>query len=186
MVFGDLPFSTETYTKINFERKGNRYAAWFVDEHCQCDYAYSHLSFKPHIFPEWFRKITDSVMAKIIDKSAIKSSPNSCNVNYYDPCDSVGWHSDDEPLFESTEKDCLIISLSLGESRMFQIKSKSSENISKIQLNSGDLLTMEKRFQKFYKHCVPKDFGTQNRGPRINFTWRWITKHNNNCSLFNH
>ncbi len=67
---------------------------------------------------------------------------------------------------------------------------------------------MEGMFQKWFKHAVPRydennidlnridnitnDTETKqeiinelidNVGPRINITWRWITKHNHNCPL---
>ena len=82
--------------------------------------------------------------------------PNSCNVNWYqDGMESVDWHSDDESLFHSKYEDCLVISLSLGESKKLEIKllddnfivDNNTNNVAEtkttqIILRHGDLMTM--------------------------------------------
>eukprot|EP01083_Nonionella_stella_P105720 304270_1 len=80
--------------------------------------------------------------------------------------------------------------------------------VKSILLKNMSYLTMEGLFQKHFKHAVPKydkeDINSnmlrrmhmnekeeqqtieeliQNVGPRINLTWRWITKHNKDCPL---
>merc|ERR1712039_78078 len=48
--------------------------------------------------------------------------PNSCNVNLYeDGTQSVGWHADDEDLFQGLSKDIRILSVSLGQRRKFDL-----------------------------------------------------------------
>ena len=122
--------------------------------------------------------------------------PNSCNVNWYENgLDSVGWHSDDEPLFQSKYDDCLILSLSLGQSRKFEVKLMEdlydttnidpNIEIKQIVLHNGDIMTMEGLFQKYYLHRVPKSYDVSSA--RINFTWRWIKQHyiyQDNCNIF--
>merc|ERR1719171_772285 len=97
---------------------------------------------------------------------------------------SVGWHADDEPLFQGKFSDCSIISLSLGAMRTFEIRVNHPEDgerpLIKTKLRSGDLLTMEGMLQKYYQHRIPKEAA---QGPRINLTWRWIKKHASNCPL---
>ena len=44
-----------------------------------------------------------------------------------------------------------------------------------MNLNNGDICTMEGNFQNFYQHRVPLD--SECYLPRINLTWRWIVKH---------
>lgn len=42
--------------------------------------------------------------------------PDSCNVNLYeDGSHAVGWHADDEALFQGLERDVSIVSLHFGE-----------------------------------------------------------------------
>eukprot|EP00494_Astrolonche_serrata_P002001 UN02007 len=112
--------------------------------------------------------------------------PNCCNVNYYANGEQkVGWHSDNEPLYQSKYRDCLIVSLSIGATRTFQFrKNWTQDNPTTIKLKSGDLMTMEGLFQRFYVHRVPSE-NKGSVGPRINFTWRWITFHSRNdgCSM---
>ena len=132
---------------------------------------------KPIVFPEWFLKITK----RVLDETGLdfEHFPNSCNVNWYENgADSVGWHSDNESLFQSKEDDTLILSLSLGQSRKFEVKLMEhrddgpSAEIKQIVLHHGDIMTMEGLFQKYYVHRVPKAYGVGK--PRINLTWRWI------------
>ena len=112
--------------------------------------------------------------------------------------DSVDWHSDDESLFHSKYEDCLVISLSLGESRKFEMKlldddftvDNNTNNVpetktTQIILRHGDLMTMEGLFQKYYIHRVPKSILAEK--PRINLTWRWIKEHyfyEDRCRLY--
>mmetsp|Transcript_100485 Transcript_100485/g.324022 ORF Transcript_100485/g.324022 Transcript_100485/m.324022 type:complete len:120 (-) Transcript_100485:323-682(-) len=109
--------------------------------------------------------------------------PNCCNLNLYeDGGMSVGWHADDEQLFLGRMKDCPIISLSLGQTRTFELRPNEPEEAEppscRIELRSGDLVTMEGLMQKHYQHRVPREKAT---GPRINLTWRWIRKHALRC-----
>merc|ERR1719263_1583149 len=85
--------------------------------------------------------------------------PNCCNLNLYeDGGQSVGWHADDEELFQGKSNDCPIISFSLGEARTFELQLKeggadagaASEH--RVRLGSGDLMTMEGLTQKHYQH----------------------------------
>eukprot|EP00439_Symbiodinium_sp_Y106_P057808 s5844_g8.t1 len=55
--------------------------------------------------------------------------PDSCNVNLYeDGSNSVGWHSDDEALFQGLIHDTRIISLSLGQQRKFDLRKNWPED----------------------------------------------------------
>ena len=109
--------------------------------------------------------------------------PNSCNLNLYEDGDmTVGWHADDEELFQAKANDCTIISLSLGGARSFEVQMNDPRSdecaLHKIELRMGDLLTMEGLMQKHYQHRVPRQ---RDVGPRINLTWRWIKKHQAQC-----
>jgi len=159
-----------------------RKAGWFVEPGCGCKYKYSGTTWDPTPFPDWFMEITSEVMKRVC--IPLDKLPNSCNVNlYYSGSASVGWHTDNEPIFESKIRDCLIISLSLGVSRKFQVKRNDSDKIIKdVMLGNGDLMTMEGLFQKHFLHRVPKMPHVV--GKRINFTWRWVTAHvRSECTL---
>eukprot|EP01083_Nonionella_stella_P074863 203201_1 len=155
-----------------------RQCAWLVNKGCQCIYKYSGTFWKPNTFPSWFEDMTQHVLEET--GLEFENPPNSCNVNWYlNGRDSCGWHADDECLFESLYNEALILSLSLGQNRIFQMKRNTSNEVEKeIILYHGDLLSMEGFFQKYYLHRVPKQFDIVNCNARINFTWRWITKHN--------
>merc|ERR1711953_100341 len=106
--------------------------------------------------------------------------PNSCNLNLYeDGTMSVGWHADDEKLFQGKFSDCRIISLSLGARRRFEMRSnwpaENEQSLYSLSLGNGDLCTMEGMMQKHFQHRVAREAGVA--GPRINLTWRWIVKH---------
>ena len=123
-----------------------------------------------HDMPGWFQLITEKVM----EQCGVTDFPNSCNANLYeDGDDVVGWHADDEPLFNATNQDALIISLSLGTSREFVYRLNTQpDREHPIMLNDGDLCTMEGMTQKYYKHSISKKKGEALA--RINLTWRWI------------
>lgn len=111
--------------------------------------------------------------------------PNSCNLNLYENgCHAVGWHADDEHLFQGKFQDCLIISLSLGSTRRFDLKMQHPpRQMYNLKLASGDLCTMEGMTQRHYKHRVPKEPSDLCPGPRVNLTWRWIKAHERGCPL---
>ena len=109
-----------------------------------------------------------------MQECGVTQFPNSCNANLYESEDDVvGWHADDEPIFQATVHDALIISLSLGASRTFAYRLNTQLNIEHtVRLGDGDLCTMEGMMQKYYKHAILPEKGKAE--PRINLTWRWI------------
>eukprot|EP00933_Yihiella_yeosuensis_P059777 TRINITY_DN6141_c3_g1_i1.p1 TRINITY_DN6141_c3_g1~~TRINITY_DN6141_c3_g1_i1.p1 ORF type:complete len:625 (-),score=122.25 TRINITY_DN6141_c3_g1_i1:241-2115(-) len=171
--------------KISWDRPSKedfvlpRSTCWLTRSNCSCEYEYFGLSVPPSKMDDWFLEITDAVCRTC----GIKVRPNSCNANYYaSGNESVSWHSDDEPLFDAVHRDALIISLSLGTARKFELRSKDDpEACNVLTLEDGDLCTMEGLCQKHYKHRVATEPGLE--GPRINLTWRWVCKHDATCPL---
>ena len=99
---------------------------------------------------KWFVHLTRTVC----EECGLTEPPNSCNANrYMSGEDSVGWHADDEDLFDGIGRDTLVLSLSLGASRTFRLRRKGDDNIAvaHIVLNNGDHCTNEgsKVFMKF-------------------------------------
>ena len=98
---------------------------------------------------------------------------NSVLLNLYrSGSDSVSWHSDDEP---ELGKNPVIGSLSLGETRQFQMKHKFNRDLKqKILLQHGSFLLMRGKTQHHWLHQIPKRKNL--KGERINLTFR-VIKH---------
>ncbi|CAE8680592.1 unnamed protein product, partial [Polarella glacialis] len=160
-----------------------RKTAWMVSPGCNCHYTYGNISVEPQTYPQWMVQLMQEVMPYCGINSQ-SEWPNSCNLNLYsDGGMSVGWHADDESLFQGKFSDIYIISLSLGVTRKFELRTNWPEDgekhLRRCSLKSGDLMTMEGMVQKHYQHRVPKEENIQ--GPRINLTWRWTLKHRPTC-----
>lgn len=161
-----------------------RKTAWMVREGCSCVYRYGGIEVEPDVFPLWMTELLHILMPRcgIVDPS---EWPNSCNLNLYeDGGMSVGWHSDDEQLFQGRFRDCRIISLSLGVERHFELRlnwpeDAETKTLWRFALGSGDLMTMEGMMQKHFQHRVPREDAVD--APRINLTWRWIARHAAHC-----
>ncbi|CAE7938792.1 Alkbh3 [Symbiodinium sp. KB8] len=178
--------------------------AWMCRSPCACKYRYGGAEVLPAPFPDWM----DEVMSVCMPLCGLPMHqwPNSCNLNLYmDGQHSVGWHADNEALFQGKVRDCRIISLSLGQSRRFELQ--CGQDFHRLELSDGDLCTMEGMTQKYYKHRVPKELGIhrielikgiiygayrslgwyrmhrvlkelgKKVAARINLTWRWIVQH---------
>jgi alkylated DNA repair dioxygenase AlkB len=105
-------------------------------------------------------------------EKVIELNFNSVLVNLYrNGKDYVSWHSDDEP---ELGKNPTIASVSLGETRRFQLRHKSNKNLAPVEIasNHGSLLIMKGSTQHFWKHQVPKT--SKLLKARINLTFRVI------------
>lgn len=159
-----------------------RKTVWMVKSGCQCPYRYGGVTIKPQEFPDWMTELLRTYMP-YCGKSE-EEWPDSCNVNLYeDGSHAVGWHTDDEALFQSLHQDVAIVSLSLGQPRKFDLRKNWPEEGERLQerlhLGNGALATMEGMLQKHYMHRIARD--DESLGPRINLTWRWIKKHADVC-----
>lgn len=157
-----------------------------VSQGCECTYRYGSIEVPPQVFPTPVLQLMQMIMP-YFGLPEVNAWPNSCNANLYeDGAHSVGWHSDDERLFQGKFQDCRILSLSLGTARKFEVRMNWPEEgketirpMNRLVLGDGDLSFMEGMFQKHYMHRVPPEPGAQ--GPRINLTWRWNVKHTPKC-----
>lgn len=154
------------------------------------DYSYSGITHSKQEFPPVLNSIlklvrensfvTNTVSVKNLDKL------NSCLINCYEnENDSVNYHSDNEKeLGPDFEKNILVVSLSLGESRNFSIRTKESnqkaigkENTDNfkmdVELKHGSLAVMYGDFQHRYEHAILKE--KTRKETRINLTFRVIT-----------
>lgn len=159
-----------------------RKTAWMTKQGCSCTYRYGGLEVEAQEFPPFMMEILRATMPFCGLKP--HEWPDSCNLNLYENGGmSVGWHADDERLFQGKFQDISIISISLGQTRRFELRPKWPEEgeptVRRVQLGNGDLMTMEGMTQKHYDHRVPKEHRSE--GPRINLTFRWVKWHHPRC-----
>ena len=143
-----------------------RLSAWYGD--AETLYSYSRIRLEPLAW-------TATLLAIKADIEEISGTRfNSVLINQYrDQQDSVGWHSDDEPELGRAP---VIASLSLGETRTFKLKHKTSkhEKPRAIDLPHGSLLLMAGATQRCWLHAIEKERSPKQ--PRINLTFRTIGK----------
>lgn len=141
-----------------------RLQCWVGDEGA----AYSYSGLRLKVLP-WISPLPE-IKARV--EQLCQHRFNSVLVNYYrDGSDSVSWHSDNE---SELGQDPVVASLSLGASRVFELKHKSKKPVGKIAitLHRGSLLLMGKGMQQNWLHQIPKSRDV-NDG-RINLTFRWV------------
>lgn len=150
-------------------------------------------------FRSVMEEILEYVFGKLFPGLSREAWPNSANLNLYrDGWQGVGWHADDELLFKGKDSDCPVVSISLGAAREFWIALKDgtagdpprrsgvpvSDSIVELDLEDGDVLTMEGRLQRHCLHFVPKCNPREPlRDERINITFRWVREHRYRCPL---
>ena len=79
----------------------------------------------------------------------------------------IPFHQDDEP---GLGVNPVIVSLSLGQSRTFQLKHKYTNKLTNIAHTNGTIIVMLGATQKDYYHCVPAEDHLV--GTRLNLTFR--------------
>ena len=128
-------------------------------------YSYTGTTFETHPWTEALNKIKSLVEVA----ADCKITAVLCNL-YRDGKDGCGWHSD---AGKDDGTNPLICSISLGETRIFQIKHRTDPQYAKpisIPLTAGSLLIMGGEMQHHWQHQVPKtSIATP---PRINLTFR--------------
>lgn len=164
-----VPWEQETLNMFGKVTPIPRLTAWFGDS--GKSYTYSGILNKPH---DWMLIPELNAMREKLDEICATSF-NSVLLNLYrDGNDSVDWHADDE---RELGPEPMIASVSLGETRKFDFRSKHDTNLKKsFELFSGDVVVMSGVTQQHWEHRVPK---TAERirlstGPRINLTFRTI------------
>lgn len=141
-----------------------RKVAWYGDE----PFAYTYSQVKKTALP-WNDGLL-SIKKKIEDLSG--ETYNSCLLNlYHDGQEGMGWHTDDE---KELKKEGAIASISLGASRKFSFKHKSTQEKLDILLENGSLLVMKGTTQSNWLHRLPPS--TKISVPRINLTFRTIVR----------
>jgi alkylated DNA repair dioxygenase AlkB len=142
-----------------------RLTAWYGS--AGTNYSYSGLN----LVPEPFSKELLTLKAKIEQVGSTQF--NSVLLNLYrNENDSMGWHADDE---KELGINPIIASLSLGQTRKFQVKHKLTKNLNlNLLLTHGSLLLMRGEMQHYWQHAIPKSKNSCDQ--RINLTFRNISE----------
>jgi alkylated DNA repair dioxygenase AlkB len=139
-----------------------RLTYWMGD--VEAIYTYSKILHAPNGWHKEVKRIKTQIETHFCTKL------NSCLLNQYrSQVDSVSWHQDNEP---ELGLEPFIASLSLGESRIFEIKNIKSNKKYQFNLQHGDLLIMQKNSQRDWLHQLPKT--SHDCLPRINLTFRLV------------
>lgn len=150
-----------------------RLNAWYGDHQYQYSgHAFSSQAWSPLLF-----SIKQNIQSSV-EPICHNFHTNSCLLNYYrNEKDSVAWHSDDEI---ELGKNPVIVSLSLGCEREFQLRHRTNKQLSmyRLLLGDGDLLIMAGTMQHYWHHQIPKV--SQKVGERISLTFRQIVGVNGN------
>jgi alkylated DNA repair dioxygenase AlkB len=143
-----------------------RKTAWYGYE--GFNYSYSGITCFPEI---WTKELLE--IKKEIEKFIPDEDFTSVLLNLYNNGDDkMGWHADDE---KELGKNPTIASVSLGETRRFDIKHKQNPELHyKFELTSGSLLVMRGALQHHWVHQIPAQ--KKIKDPRINLTFRTIKK----------
>ncbi len=140
-----------------------RKVAWYGD----CSFSYTYSNITKQALP-WTEELL--VLKKLVEQTTGETY-NSCLLNlYHNGTEGMAWHSDGE---KDLKKNGAIASLSLGATRKFLFKHKTTKQLITLILDSGSLLVMKDETQSFWLHRLPP---TQIvHLPRINLTFRTIT-----------
>jgi alkylated DNA repair dioxygenase AlkB len=143
-----------------------RKTAWYGYE--GFNYSYSGITCFPEI---WTNELLE--IKKEIEKFIPYEDFTSVLLNLYNNGnDKMGWHADDE---KELGINPTIASVSLGETRRFDIKHKQNPELHyKFELTSGSLLIMRGALQHHWVHQIPAQ--KKVKDPRINLTFRTIKK----------
>ena len=139
-----------------------RRQVWMGEPHCR--YRYSGTDFLPEPWHPRLRELASQI------SQALQHPFNCVLLNHYaDGQDHMGWHADDEPELGVAPQ---IASLSLGQSRRFDLKHRQLECQLQLLLQHGSLLLMAGTCQQYWQHRLPKQ--AQAKAERINLTFRYI------------
>lgn len=130
------------------------------------DYTFSGLNHKADPIPNTLHYLLDYV------NSLHYGTFNQMLINWYENGHHyIGLHSDDETQLVPNSP---ILSISIGATRRFRIKSKLTSYNKNVMLDNKSVVVMGGHFQKEFQHTVPKISGPSglNVGRRINITFR--------------
>lgn len=156
----DTPWRADTIVVYGKRYLQPRLTAWYGE----ASYTYSGLTLVPAPMTPLLAQLRATVEALTGHRY------NSVLLNYYrDGQDSMGMHSDDEPELGPAPA---IASLSLGATRTFILRHKTSGRTLRLDLPDGSLLLMSGALQTHWLHGINKT--TKSMNPRVNLTFRYV------------
>ena len=163
LLLTETPWKQDKINLYGKEYLVPRLSAWYGDKGKH--YEYSGIGATAIPWTNVLLSIKNAIELKTENKF------NSVLINQYrNQHDSVAWHSDDE---KELGVNPIIASLSLGETRQFQLKHKKLNDQKKVvPLANGSLIVMGKDTQQNWLHQVPKC--KQTMQSRINLTFRFV------------
>ncbi|WP_397363379.1 alpha-ketoglutarate-dependent dioxygenase AlkB family protein [Olleya sp. R77988] len=163
ILLNDIPWQQDTITVYGKQHAQPRLTALFATN--GKPYSYSNITMHPHGFT--------SALSEIKNKIELLTSTTftTCLANLYrDGNDSNGWHADNE---KELGKNPIIVSVSFGESRYFNLKHRHNKDLKqKLLLEHGSVLVMKGKTQHQWLHQIAKTKKVVK--PRINLTFRVI------------
>ena len=130
------------------------------------EYTYSK---QKKIANPWSHEVLE--IKQILEKK-LNTQFNGCLLNLYDTGEvGMAWHSDNEP---ELVPDGIIVSISFGATRTFQLKHTQTGEKIDIKLENGSLLLMDMESQYYWLHQLKKEIKVKE--PRINLTFRQFKK----------
>ncbi|MCH8538041.1 MAG: alpha-ketoglutarate-dependent dioxygenase AlkB [Alkalimonas sp.] len=139
-----------------------RQQVWMGEPHCR--YRYSGTWFTP---VGWHPRL--QALAAEVSRSC-QQTFNCVLLNYYrNGQQHMGWHADNEPELGAKP---VIASLSLGQTRRFDLKHRQTDDQLQLSLTNGSLLLMQGACQQYWQHRLPKQ--SRAISERINLTFRYI------------
>ena len=130
------------------------------------EYTYSK---QKKIANPWSHEVLE--IKQLLEKK-LSTQFNGCLMNLYESGEvGMAWHSDNEP---ELVPDGIIVSISFGATRTFQLKHKQTGEKIDIKLENGSLLLMDMESQHYWLHQLKKEIKVKE--PRINLSFRQFKK----------
>lgn len=158
-----LPLASEEIRMFGKWITVPRKVLWIGDP--KISYTYAQKTHEPSPWPDVLKPLRERLQQET------GQDFNGVLLNYYETgSDYMGWHADDE---RELGEHPLICSLSLGASRRFLFRQRSTREKAECFLTHGSLLKMWGESQKLWQHSLPKMKKVDT--PRLNLTFRKIT-----------
>jgi alkylated DNA repair dioxygenase AlkB len=159
----EIPWERHRLKLFGREIDAPRLSCWIGD--AGAVYTYSGVRFEPRPWTPTTAILRDDLAARL----GLRFNSVLANL-YRDGCDTLGWHSDDEP---ELGREPVIASLSLGAPRTFHLRSRAPPRTElALELAHGSLLVMAGTTQRLFQHAVPRRARVDTG--RINLTFRQI------------
>jgi len=137
----------------------------------EVDFKYSGSTLPAKAMPPCIEKLCQKLNIYLSQTFGISVQLNSCLINLYmDGTENIGHHSDGTGYKLGSSN--MVVTLSLGTTRTFQLKCKGTGTTSDIPLANTDMVIMLGNSQKLTTHSILKDSSVTQ--PRMSLTFRHL------------